>query len=437
MQSKQRFSPPARGIGRLSILTLLVLATIVSLGQAQTSVSEAALGAPGSGNFDFLQSSASEVAAPASGVATANGTASAGAELLPVGCASCGSGLLAPAPPPVDGDGIPCAAGCGCSQCYPGQIPCDCCGDASNCVTRMLGGLYHCICCPDPCYLSTWRPLANNAFFVPQVKPITQIRLGGDFAGEYQFPDKAEFFWAQENAKGPRYAGPALLPGVKPPGAPNLDYAEGNLYMEGAISRFGLFVNLPYLNVEPTLYRGASGFSDMSVGTKSLLLDCELIQFTFQFQTFIPTGNFLQGLGTGHVSLEPSLIWALKLTQLTYWQAQVAYWFPIGGTSTFQGPVFHYHLALNQMLWQCGCEKAVQLIGSAELGGYEIAGGAYTAPVTGLPASAKDVGSIVNAGPGLRLVICNKIDIGAGSYFAISKDRMAAALARIEFRWRF
>ncbi|HTU21206.1 MAG TPA: hypothetical protein VMG10_24345, partial [Gemmataceae bacterium] len=364
-------------------------------------------------------------------------TALTGAELLPASCATCNGGLLAPIPPPVVGDGIPCAAGCGCVQCYPGQIPCDCCGSGSNCITRLLGGLYHCICCPDPCYVSTWRPLANNAFFVDQVKPITQIKLGGDFANNYQFPDKAEFFWAQENAKGPHYSGPALPAGVKPPGAPNLNYSEGYLYIEGAVNRFSIFVNLPYLNVEPVLYPGASGFSDMIVGTKSLLLDCELVQTTFQFETFIPTGNFLKGLGTGHVSLEPSLIWALKLTRLTYWQGQVAYWFPIGGTPTFQGPVFNYHLAINQMLWQCGCEKGIQLIGSAELGGYEIAGGAYTSPLTGLPLSAKDVGSIVNAGPGLRLVFCNKIDFGVGSYFAITKDRMAAALGVFEFRWRF
>ena len=379
---------------------------------------------------------------PTSSVTTANVAASsnggaANGQIVPVGCSSCGGGGLIGDGPPLDGDGIPCATGCSCAQCYPGQVPCDCCDDSHGCVGRFLGGLYHCICCPDPCYQSAWRPLANAAFYVDQVKPITQIKLGGDFAGQYQFPDKAEYFWAQENAKGPHYSGPPVPRGAKPPGAPNLDYSQGYLYMEGAINRFGIFVNLPYRNVEPTLYPGASGFSDMSIGTKSLLLDCELIQFTFQFQTFIPTGNFLQGLGNGHVSLEPSLIAAIKLTQYTYLQAQTAYWFPIGGTQDFQGPLFHYHLSLNQQLWRCGCAKDIQLIGTGELSGYEIAGGAYTSPLTGLPLSAKDVGSIVNVGPGLRLVFCNKIDIGAGSAFAITTNRMAAAQARVEFRWRF
>jgi hypothetical protein len=175
----------------------------------------------------------------------------------------------------------------------------------------------------------------------------------------------------------------------------------------------------------------------MQVGTKSLLLDCELIQFTFQFQTFIPTGNFTKGLGTGHVAFQPELITAIKMTPLTYLQAQVFYWYPVGGDQNFQGPVWNWQLSLNQMLYHCGSEKSVDVIGTAELGGYDIAGGAYTAPVTGLPLSAKDVGQIVNVGPGIRLVVCNKIDIGIGSQFAITRDRMASSLERVEFRWRF
>lgn len=422
MKSEHCCSRMSWSRGRLLLLTLL--ATLAARAQSHG------------------QTSAPEPLFPNSGIATTdpsasgnNGASSNG--IVPVGCSSCGSGLLstAPAPPPLLGDGIPCATGCACAQCYPGEIPCDCCGDPQSFIGRFLGGLYHCICCPDPCYLSTWRPLANAAFFVDQVKPITQIRIRGDFASNYQFPDKAEYFWAEENVKGPRL--PGVLPGGRAPGEPNVDYSNGSLYMEGAVNRFSLFVNLNYLNVEPTLYPGASGFGDMQIGTKSLLLDCELIQFTWQFQVFIPTGNFLNGLGTGHVSLDPSLIAAIKLSPVTYLQAQTSYWFPIGGDRNYQGPVFNWQLALNQLLWHCGCAKDVELIGTAELGGYEIAGGAYTAPITGLALSAKDVGSIVNVGPGLRLVLCNKVDIGAGSQFAITADRMAAALGRIEFRWRF
>src|SRR5262249_29627060 len=142
-------------------------------------------------------------------VATANfpstGDAAASSSgIVPVGCSSCGDGLLSTPPPPsAVGDGIPCATGCACAQCYPGEVPCDCCCDPKSFIGRFWGGLYKCICCPDPCYLSNWRPLANSAFFVDQVKPITQIRIRGDFGQNYSFPDKAEYLWAAENIKGP------------------------------------------------------------------------------------------------------------------------------------------------------------------------------------------------------------------------------------------
>jgi hypothetical protein len=175
----------------------------------------------------------------------------------------------------------------------------------------------------------------------------------------------------------------------------------------------------------------------MNVGTKSVLLDCELLLFTFQFRTFIPTGSPSTGTGTGHVSLEPSFLWALKLTQTTYFQGQLAYLTPIGGTHGVQSDMLWADLSLNQLLWQCGACNGVQLIGSAELSAYEFGGGGYTDPGTGLLLSARGVDDIVNIGPGLRLVVCNKIDFGVGSAFAVTRDRLAGSLIRAEFRWRF
>jgi hypothetical protein len=312
----------------------------------------------------------------------------------------------------------------------------------------MLCDLYRCICCPDPCYEPRFVPLANAAFFTDSARPATQIRLRGDFGWGMTAPDKAEWFWAQEKAKGPK---PCPATGIMAqPQIPctsttrfsgtaesRLDYNEGFLYTEGARGNFGAFVELAYRNVDPLTFPGASGFGDMNLGTKSLILDCELIQVTFQFKTFLPTGNFTKGLGTGHVSLEPSLLMALKLTPETYLQGQLAYWFPIGGTTGFEGPVFHYHLSLNHLL--CCCGQDVQLIGTAELSGYEILGGAFTTldAVNGTLGSARDIGDILYLGPGVRLSICNKIDIGVGSAFVVTTDRLAAQLVRAEFRWRF
>src|SRR5262249_14363464 len=130
------------------------------------------------------------------------------------------------------------------------------------------------------------------------------------------------------------------------------------LINEAAVDRFSMTVALPYhqTSIGGTVVppgaapipanlcdpaggcKGQSGFGDMWIATKSLLLDCELIQFSFQFKTFLPTGNFTAGVGTGHVSLEPGFLTAIKLTPGLYFQGEGAYWFPIGGDAGAQGP---------------------------------------------------------------------------------------------------
>jgi Putative MetA-pathway of phenol degradation len=349
--------------------------------------------------------------------------------VVQTGCASCGSGLLGGGPPPFGAPG-----GCdGCGACgggCNGHRPCDCCCDGENCVARLFCGFYQCVCCPDPCYEPRWNALADSAFFTEAPRPITQMRLRYDNVWKYPFPDKAEFLFPRSDGNG---KGPRPLPGTL--GGGNVHYQDFMYYQEVGIDRFSASVELPYNFFSPDNYHGASGFGDMSIGTKSMLLDCELLQFTFGFKTFIPTGNFTKGLGTGHVSLEPSFMAALKLAPETYLQAQLAYRFPLGGNGDYEGPVLHYHLSLNQILWHCGND--IKLIGVAELNGYEFLGGEYTSDA-GVPLSAKgSVGDVVSIGPGVRLVICDKIDFGIGSAFNITSGSVGDEWLRIEFRWRF
>ncbi|MGH9676703.1 MAG: transporter, partial [Candidatus Acidiferrum sp.] len=346
-----------------------------------------------------------------------------------VGCAACSGGVLGLH---FNSDVMGESGGCGgdgCNSCcHPGQHACDC--DSNSCLGRLFGGVYNCICCPDPCYEAKWVSLTDAAFFSDGARPITQMRLRGDFGWNLQFPDRSEYFWARAdgNGKGPRPPAGVLGPN-------KLDYQQGSLYTEGAIERIGAFVELPYLHVSPDNYPAASGFGDMIVGTKTLLLDCELLLVTFEFKTYIPTGNFTSGLGTGHVSLEPSLLTALKLTSSTYLQSQFSYWFPIGGDQQFQGSVFHYHFSLNQLL--CNCGHDIQLIGTIELNGYEFTSGDFTDPVTGAAFHSPSVGNILSIGPGLRLNICDKVDFGVGTAFAITSDHLAEELIRADFRVRF
>lgn len=198
-----------------------------------------------------------------------------------------------------------------------------------------------------------------------------------------------------------------------------------------------------------------SGFADMNLGTKSVLLDCELLMITLQFKTYLPTGNFLQGLGDGHVSLEPALLFALKLTPDMYLQGEYAYWIPVGGDPLYEGDIFHQHYSLNKVLW-CPC-PGLRLVGTLECADWEVMGGNFTSPdllvltnqqVSGqngkmatrqalAPVAQSATTSIFTVGPGLRFFICDKIDIGVGTQFALTEDHWAEELIRAEFRWRF
>ncbi len=390
---------------------------VAGTGRAQTDTAPPSLAPP-----KVLTLPAQPAAAPAQPMpATPMPAAASGIEQA--SCRSCGSGGL------IGGFGGCSSGGCG-ANCYPGRFCDHECGTHQDThIGRMWQHLYECLCCPDPCYQPRWVAAANAAFFADQVRPVTQMRLRWDAWRNGQFRDRAEYLLARGDGNG-KYKPP---PGNRIQSA-RFDMDQFYMYNEGATERFGAFIELAYRNVDPQRPGDESdaGFSDMRVGTKSLLLDCELLQITFQFQTFIPTGLAGKGLGTGHVSLEPSLLWALKLAPSTYFQAQTAYSIPISGDDTFAGDVFHYHLSLNQVLWRP--LTGVQIIGTAELNGWSILNGAFTVPGAGFEGAR---GVLVSAGPGLRVVICDKIDFGLGTAFAVTADKWAEQMYRAEFRWRF
>jgi hypothetical protein len=350
--------------------------------------------------------------------------------VVPAGCSTCGGGGLLNL-----GSGGGDCLGCGCGnggQCSPGRRPCDCCCDESTCVGRFINGLYHCICCPDPCYDPSWLAVADAAFFVDAVRPITQMRFRWDQSWDMNFPDRAEFFWARENTKA--FGGPGKGPSAAPPQLQRpvrtLDVDEFKIYTEAAAGRAGIAIEMPYRHIERDF--DASGFADMTIATKAMLLDCQLIQITFQFKTYIPSGNFLKGLGTAHVSLEPGLLWGLRITPSTYLQAQTSLWIPIGGDGDYEANVFHYHLSLNQILYK-PCED-LQVIGTLEFNGWTFLSGLQSDPVFG---TIDGRGTSASGGPGIRVVICDKLDFGVGSAFAFTNHHWADEMMRWDFRWRF
>ena len=143
-----------------------------------------------------------------------------------------------------------------------------------------------------------------------------------------------------------------------------------------------------------------------------------MLQITFQFKTYTPTGNAMAALGTGHVSLEPTFLAALKLTPTTYLQGQFGNWIPLGGTSGQAGGIFLSYMSLNQVLYEF--TPSSPLIATLEMDVWSFENGGYTNPIAKTPSGAATPTihtsgggvSYFNIGPGLRQSICNKMDIG-------------------------
>jgi hypothetical protein len=313
------------------------------------------------------------------------------------------------------------AAGCAtCGNCVPGRLR-DCCGcNRDTFCGRIFCGFYEELCCPDPCYEPKWIPVANAAFFVEGTRPVTTTRLRWDFANDFTRPDRAEFFWGKIGSKGP--------------GKPetSLTYSELSLYQEVAAKGFSGFIEIPYLTVDPHVNALAAGFGDMKIGTKSLLFDRDLFQLGFMFKTYLPVGNFSRGLGTGHVSLEPSLLGTLKITPDTYFEGQLSEWVPLGTDTDFQGSILHYHLSLNQVLFRP--VPNVELIGTGELNCMNFQAGKMT-EANGVIDNAHP-GTYLMLGPGLRLVVCEWLDFGFAAAFAVGSHG-PDQIYRTELRIRY
>lgn len=348
--------------------------------------------------------------------------------VVQAGCSSCGAGLLGlhtdnPDMPPPMGE-----CSCSMSPCYPGRPQCHPCV-SDNCVLQCLCEVYDCICCPDPCYDPHWIPVADTAFWTETARPQTTQGLRWESGLNMIDPDRSEYFWARADGMG---KGPKPVAPFK--GEVSLNYNELVLHTETARGNAGIIFDMPYLSVHPEDDPRAAGFGDMTLGTRTLLFDCELLQIAMIFKTYLPVGNVLKGLGTGHISLEPGGILGLKLAEETYAQVAVQEWIPLGGDPNYSGAILHSHWALNQVLYRPLPD--VPIVSSLELNTYSFQHGAYTDPILG--SFQKSSGeTYVYPAVGIRLFVCDKIDFGFDAAFAVTTRHFADQIYRTEVRWRY
>lgn len=337
------------------------------------------------------------------------------------------------APPPTIGGVASCEGGaCGPGQCRAGAGPnaCESFPPGSGPVARFVELVYKCVCCPDPCYVPRWEPIADAAFFTDAPRPVTQTRVRWDYADHLIYPDRGEYFWARADGRG---KGPRPNPPAR--GTPYLDYHELSIQAEAASGPASVTIVTPYRSVNPTPFaESAAGFADMTVTAKNILYDCELFIFSFQMRTYIPAGNFGKGLGTGHMSLEPGLISGIRLSHKCYAVAQVAEWIPLGGDQDYQGAHLRFNFSLNYVVWQP--VRDVRLVGTFELNGINWQDGAFTDAVDGSLQKLSGQ-TAIGLGGGTRLFFGDKFDIGVGGLFGATGKYWARGQMRFECRYRF
>jgi hypothetical protein len=171
---------------------------------------------------------------------------------------------------------------------------------------------------------------------------VNQFRVRYDDAYDDNRPDRAEYFYAKcgcFNANGTN-------PGANAKGPPlpekSIDYQDISAYLEKRLSkRFSVFANVPVRFINPIFNVNAGGIANVDAGFKYALLNRNGRYLTFQLRIYAPSGNPALGLGNGHVSIEPGLLYWRTLSDRLFIQGELLNWAPVGG-SDFAGDILQW-----------------------------------------------------------------------------------------------
>jgi hypothetical protein len=253
-----------------------------------------------------------------------------------------------------------------------------------------------------------------------------QVRFRSDFGYRFPFPNRAEFFYAKSRPNGPGLPQPER----------SIDFQDLTVYGEKTLfPGVSAFVETGARFLNPEINANTAGWSDSAVGMKYAFYSSDNLLGTFQFRTYVPTGDAGRGLGTRHVSLEPGLLGFGKLTDRLGLAGELRYWIPVGGTD-FAGSVLRYGLGTRYDLWE---RAPVRFAPTVEFIGWTVLAGQQSrlAPVgTSVPQSAAGV-TVVNVKVGARVDVGDRLGFYAGYGRAMTGEEWYADIFRIEMRWLY
>jgi hypothetical protein len=318
--------------------------------------------------------------------------------------------------------------------------------------------------------------------YIDPAMPQTMFRLRFDAAFDSNRADRAEYFYGawRELSFHPHAiinGGVFYDPRAKGPdqSAQHLNYQEASGYFEWAITqRFSVFGEVPWRfvefngNQEDDSTKGPrasepfaterendteNGLSDIQLGFKyAFIADPDQRYLTLQTRFYIPTGFARDGLGTGHVSIEPGLLFFQRLNDRLVLEGEFLSWNPVAGSAE-AGNILQYGLGLSYSAYQrCNLRivPVAEVVGWTVLNGFEsfigLDGGftsafappsiAATLPINHGVESASGA-TIVNAKIGIRTYFGNGNDFYIGYGQCVTGSRWYRDIARIEYRYTF
>src|SRR4051794_18929357 len=173
--------------------------------------------------------------------------------------------------------------------------------------------------------------------YVEDAIPGSYFRIRFDAAYVSNRSNRAEFFYA---------IGQRIGPGVPHPEIKN-DYQEASLYFEKLLCEgFSGFIDVPFRFLNPEINDNAAGLSDIALGGKKVLTECDSGLLSGMFRVVFPTGASTRGLGTHHYSLEGGLLGFKRCSDRIALEGELRYWLPIQGTEGYEGSVVRYGMGV-------------------------------------------------------------------------------------------
>jgi hypothetical protein len=300
---------------------------------------------------------------------------------------------------------------------------------------------------PSQGFAGTPTTIAAAGGYLDPAMPITQTRLRFDAAFDSNFPDRGEYIYAKCGCFNDPALGALFDPDAEGPPLPesSIDYQDYRLYNEFALyDRFSVFIESGIRAINPEINDNTAGFGDMNAGFKYAFIADPCEYLTLQGRVYIPTGDADRGLGTGHPSLEPALLY-LRQSGPWQFQGQISGWFPLDA-SDFGGEVVSYGAGLGYRLID-NCSWSLTPV--TELVGWTFTDGQKDRDADGLGPIAGEISSaegdtIINIKVGARIGLGggdglwgrrSSLYVGYGR--ALTEDRLYQDLARLEYRIGF